>query len=272
MGTELPSLEVKGFDAADALGRRYAARLRDSGQDVWLRLLYEDDRTGDDSAFSARNRSLANIVQKNLDRTLLFGHTAVGTRYVVTEHVLGRTLAEAIGQSGTVQPGPAVEICAQIAWALCAIHEAGLSHGAVEPSRVLLTVSGGSVVTKLTGGWLPTAAGPTADIIALGRLLRSILGVTAGPPSTAVVPLLELADRFEGRKGHPRTSKEALLDLSGLLAGPTIEVAASRTSTPQTQRPEVSDALGRTLLEYLDPDVAAQLKAVRARLKASRPT
>jgi beta-lactam-binding protein with PASTA domain len=63
------------------------------------------------------------------------------------EYVEGRSLRELIQSEGTIEPGQAADIAAEIASALAFAHRSGVVHRDVKPGNVLLTESGTVKVT-----------------------------------------------------------------------------------------------------------------------------
>jgi serine/threonine-protein kinase len=115
-----------------------------------------------------------------------------GTPYIVMELLDGETLADRLG-GGPLSPAAAATVCAQIAAALAAAHEAGLVHRDVKPANVFLTRDGvkvldfGVAVRGESGPALGTPAylapeqlahgpvTPAADVFALGVVLFEAL-------------------------------------------------------------------------------------------------
>jgi serine/threonine protein kinase len=63
---------------------------------------------------------------------------AAGQPFVAMRWIDGPTLAELLGEGGRLEAGHALAITRQVAAALDAAHAAGIAHGAVKPSNVLL--------------------------------------------------------------------------------------------------------------------------------------
>ena len=129
--------------------------------------------------------------------------------WLVTGYVPGPSLAEVVGRHGPL-PVPAVLVLAAgLATGLRAIHAAGVVHGDLEPTSVLLAQDGprlagfgfwqakayARLVTGLApeaGGFAPSgqapgqSAGPAGDIYALGAVLA--FAATGQSPSWALHP------------------------------------------------------------------------------------
>ena len=67
---------------------------------------------------------------------------AGGWHYLVTEYLEGVDLAAGVGRIGVVSIENACEIVRQAAQALQHVHEHGLIHGMIKPSKLMLTIAG----------------------------------------------------------------------------------------------------------------------------------
>ncbi|MEA2313415.1 MAG: eukaryotic-like serine/threonine-protein kinase [Solirubrobacteraceae bacterium] len=65
-----------------------------------------------------------------------------GTRYIVMEHVRGRSLSEILLEQAPLAPARAANIAAQIALALAAAHAAGIVHRDIKPANVMIAEDG----------------------------------------------------------------------------------------------------------------------------------
>ncbi|CAN5299643.1 hypothetical protein BH09ACT12_BH09ACT12_32100 [soil metagenome] len=61
-----------------------------------------------------------------------------GCLYIATQYVAGGDLSAALAAHGPVPAGPAIEVAAQLAYALADAHQAGVVHRDLKPSNVLL--------------------------------------------------------------------------------------------------------------------------------------
>lgn len=62
-----------------------------------------------------------------------------GTCYVVMEFIPGQTLESSLESAGKFEPARGVRVCAQIAGALSAAHNAGIVHRDLKPGNILIT-------------------------------------------------------------------------------------------------------------------------------------
>jgi hypothetical protein len=130
--------------------------------------------------------------------------------FVVMEFVKGDTLADRIAERGPLDWREAVTVCAQVAEALAAAHDAGVVHRDIKPGNVMLASDGVKVVdfgiaalagreaTDATGrvwgtpGYIPPeqfrngTALPTGDVYALGLLLYECLAGSPASPATDI--------------------------------------------------------------------------------------
>jgi len=188
--------------------------------------------------------------------------------YVVTEHVDGPVLREAVTSGGPLAP-PALEgLAVALATALAALHSAGTTHGAVSPDSVVLSATG----PRLVGLGLPgdrdarrrrgggsgdqRSGGAPADILAWGR---SVLYAGTGrlpatgeaAPLDLLSPVLRPAveralDADPARRPSARTLLVHLVGGSGL-AAPAARPGQTqpRAGGPGRSRRATSPAVGR---------------------------
>lgn len=114
--------------------------------------------------------------------------------FLVTEYVDGPSMAQLMA-GGPIGVTGVLDLVAQAAWVLDAAHRAGLRHGAIKPSNVLvrrdgkvkLTDFGGTAEDDFLAPELPEGAGATVagDLYALGVLARKCLAGAAGMTGSA---------------------------------------------------------------------------------------
>ncbi|HUX70935.1 MAG TPA: hypothetical protein VMV41_10525 [Cellulomonadaceae bacterium] len=158
-------------------------------------------------ACAADLAALRGVENPHIARVLDVLDDGVGGPLVLIDEVSGPTLAALVGARGTLSPGEVVTVVVAVARALTALHGAGLVHGDVAPSNVVIDPSGRPVLIDLWGtvgaegdlgtpGFASaavlagTAPRPADDVHALGRLGLWALGGEATDSGGAVAELL----------------------------------------------------------------------------------
>jgi eukaryotic-like serine/threonine-protein kinase len=111
-------------------------------------------RAGPQAAEACRHDldRLTHVRHVNLASGLASGITPEGVPYLVREHIEGETLGSTLARGKPVDPDRAVAIVRAIASALAAVHEAGVIHGDLRPSKVFLAPApGGRRMVKVVG-------------------------------------------------------------------------------------------------------------------------
>ncbi|HET9316524.1 MAG TPA: protein kinase, partial [Vicinamibacteria bacterium] len=149
-----------------------------------------------------------------------------GQRYVVTEHVAGRSFAEALAGGHKMSVKQVHSLGRVLAQVLALVHGKGLVHGSIQPSNLM--VAGGVVkLADLGLGRLAHAHGPqpgyrapenkldvSGDLYALSGVLYHLLtgvhprsqpqGAALPMPSTLAPGVPEALDKLLLRNLHPR--------------------------------------------------------------------
>jgi serine/threonine protein kinase len=128
-GTRLGSYELGAQIGAGGMGEVYQAHDTKLGRDVAIKLLpeafaHDPERL---SRFQREAKMLAALNHPNI-ATIHGLEQSNGTSYLVMELVSGETLAERVKREGALPVEEALAICKQIAEALEAAHEKGISQ------------------------------------------------------------------------------------------------------------------------------------------------
>ena len=186
-----------------------------------------------------------------------------GVRYVVTELVRGRTLADVLGAGRRLSAAESVSLARGVGAALGAAHERGLVHGDLTPGNIMLTDDGG---VKVTDFGIARALGASgASSTAAARYAAPEAG--QGPPPDARSDLYALGaclhECLTGRPpqaGGQQPSPELPEELANVLGRLLAEDPDDRYQSAA----ELGDALGPALeLVHVAP-AAAPLAAPRA--------
>ena len=141
-GTRVGPYEVMGTLGAGGMGEVYRARDAKLGRDVALKLLppafaSDPERLG---RFHREAQVLASLNHPHIAQ--IYGFEESGdVRAFVMELVEGPTLADLI-VTGPVDPSEALRIARQIALALEAAHDRGITHRDLKPSNVKVAADG----------------------------------------------------------------------------------------------------------------------------------
>lgn len=107
---------------------------------------------------------------------VLDGDAEATRPWIATAFVPGPSLESVIEQTGPLPPRPALWLAAGVVHGLLEVHRAGVGHGSLRPSNVLLSAAG-PVITDALTGWQVIAADedgggprPADDLFELGGL------------------------------------------------------------------------------------------------------
>src|SRR3979409_443327 len=156
-GTRFGPYEITAVLGAGGMGEVYRARDPKLGRDVALKVLSPALASDADymARFTREAQVLASLNHPNI--AAIYGlEESSGIRALVMELVEGRTLAERIA-AGPLPMDEALAIARQIAEALEAAHEKGITHRDLKPANVKITPAG---VVKVLDFGLPKLAAP----------------------------------------------------------------------------------------------------------------
>ncbi len=194
------------------IARVFRAWRRETGQFVALKLLRSDRVTPPMiERFVAEVRAASRLRHPNVVRIHRVG-TCGGTTFLDSEFVDGESLQVRLQRGEPFAQGAALRLVMQAARAVVAAHAAGLVHGDLKPSNVL--VDGSRAKVADFGMWrvredVREANEAAADVRSLGTLLGRLLG-SCGPD----------LGRFVREACEGRLSSGAFLDaLERRLAG-----------------------------------------------------
>jgi len=168
------------------LGAVYAARDRTTGAIVALKRLDPALLKSDASLaerFLQHTRAARRLEHANIVRILDAG-AAAGTGYVAMELLEGRSLRSLLDE-GPLPVARAIRIARDVASGLAHAHLAGVVHGGIKPSNIMVLPSGAVKITDFGIAQLGQAVTPEqmqggavdhrSDLFALGALLYEML-------------------------------------------------------------------------------------------------
>ncbi|HVQ21225.1 MAG TPA: serine/threonine-protein kinase, partial [Terrimicrobiaceae bacterium] len=188
---------VKGEDGKPvelgrgAMGITYKAFDVDLRCPVTLKVINER-YLGDESArlrFLREARAAASVRHPNVASVFHLGRSAKDYFYAM-EFVEGETLENLIKRSGRLDTKLALEITAQVAAGLAAVHKKGLVHRDIKPGNIMVSLEeGGAVTAKIIDLGLAKAVSELGSQTTISRP-----GVFAGTPQFASPEQLAGAD------------------------------------------------------------------------------
>src|SRR5262249_20939341 len=171
---------------AGGLGEGYRARDTSLGRKVAVKLLPAEFTTdaGRVRRFAQEARAASALNHPNIITIHEIGETD-STHYIVTEYVEGETLRQRMNAAPQqrMKVSEAIETAAQIAAALSAAHEAGITHRDIKPENVMLRCDG--IVKVLDFGLaklMETQAAPVDSQASTVAKLSTEAGVVMGTP------------------------------------------------------------------------------------------
>jgi hypothetical protein len=145
----------------------------------------------------------ADVLAPALDRLLavradglapLTAWDSAGALMLVHEVPAGAVTLTSLREVGPLRSGHVLHVARSVCSALVALHAAGLAHGAVGAERVLVAPDGDVVLAATGAAWTeppgtPLGPRPADDVLALGELVRLLLGRGAAPGSLVIAAL-----------------------------------------------------------------------------------
>src|SRR5262245_36185766 len=196
MGNLIAGSQIGAYQLLEPLGRGgmgevHLALDKRLGRKVAIKLLPAEFTTDEGRVrrFSQEARAASALNHPNIITIHEIGETAteIGSlRYIVTEYVEGETLRQRIERAPQqrIEPPEAIDIALQIASALSAAHEAGITHRDIKPDNVMARRDGIVKVLDFGLAKLTEPAAPTIDTQAptLHRVTSTESGVVMGTP------------------------------------------------------------------------------------------
>lgn len=166
--------------SAGPWGTLFAAS--DDGAGEPVALIWTGARAGDE-AFRREARTAGALSHPAMARTIDQGEHESGF-FVVVEEIEASPLSDLLARETRIEPRRAIRICVQILQTLDHAHEAGLTHGGLDPAAVFVTDSDR---VKVVGYGLTPRTEPRNDVRAAGRLLDLMLGSKRTPELDGVI-------------------------------------------------------------------------------------
>jgi serine/threonine-protein kinase len=187
-GTRVGTYEISGFIGAGGMGEVYRARDTRLARDVAIKLLPPDLASDEErlARFDREAQLLAALNHPHIAQ--IYGlEDSSDRRALVMELVEGPTLADVIA-GGPLEVPEALRIARQIAQALEAAHDRGITHRDLKPANIKLTADGSVKVldfglAKLTApgsSHYPTTHGLSASPTLTSPALVTGIGVVLG--------------------------------------------------------------------------------------------
>jgi serine/threonine protein kinase len=263
-GVRLGPYEVLSAIGAGGMGEVYRAHDPRLGRDVAIKVLPAGFSADPDRLrrFEHEARAAAALNHPNI--VVVYDvNTQEGVPYVVSELLEGETLKERI-RHGPSDTDTAIRFAVQIADALDAVHRAGIVHGDLKPSNVMVTKAG----VKLVDFGLATESHGESSGHRFGirGLSPDTVSVCDEPKLIGSLPYMA-PEQLDGRPTDARTDVYAfgvvLYEMligqrmfGGHSAGTTIAAILSGPRAICEARPDIPAALERVVSTCLasDPD------------------
>jgi len=214
--------------------------------------LLRPDAAGDQEArarFRAEARNASRLSHPGVAQVYDYGEDgSPDLAFLVMELVDGPSLAEVLA-AGPLDPGPTMDLIAQVGDGLHAAHSAGLVHRDIKPANLLITGDGQVKITDFGIASVTQGAPSTATGILLGTPAYLAPERTAGRPATPASDLYSLGVvGYECLTGAPP------------FRGPALQVAQAHLRHPFPALPAT-----------VPTEVAALVAALTAKNPRDRP-
>ncbi|MEM9459074.1 MAG: tetratricopeptide repeat protein [Myxococcota bacterium] len=272
-GRTLPPVCIDRFEIRTSLGRGSMGRVFSAWdprlqRTVALKLVAAEP-DGSDAAGQTRRlreaRALATVAHPNVVDVFEVGTWRTDV-FLAMEHVDGTSLRQWLEASAR-EPAQIVEIFAQVAQGLGAIHRAGLVHRDVKPDNAMVDAEGRARVVDLGLARAPPGGEPT-DPVTNGSTQSSTV-----PGSTAGTPAYMAPEQRRGEFGPASDQYSLCIALVEALTGsrpvPALETTQVMPKVPPIAG--VSARCRRAILRGLAPDPARRFATMDGLAQALRP-
>lgn len=238
------------------MGIVYQAVQLDLGRTVAIKLLPPSSDPTAAARFAREATTLAQLAHPNIVQIFDYGVDA-GVAFVAMEHLVGRTLADAIRSEAPFDIGRAIAIAIEMLTALAIAHRAGIIHRDIKPLNVFLVAGlAGERVKLLDFGVAATNDGGP-------RLTQ-----TGAPVGT---PAYMAPEQLSGADADPRSDLHAVgLCLFETLTG-SRPFAGGAVPRVDAARPDVPARLADVLERAMARDVNGRFGTAEAMLDALAP-
>ncbi|HEV2668758.1 MAG TPA: serine/threonine-protein kinase, partial [Blastocatellia bacterium] len=189
LGRKIGRYQILSLLGAGGMGEVYLAQDPRLGRKLALKFLPQEFTRNQDRVqrFAREARAASALNHPNIITIHEMGEiaTADGSlRYIVTEYVEGETLRQRMARAPQrrIEPSEAIDIAMQIAAALSAAHDAGITHRDIKPENVMVRPDGLVKVLDFGLAKLMTPPPETIDTDAatLAREMRTTPGMILG--------------------------------------------------------------------------------------------
>ena len=222
-------------------------------------VLLSDDRSDALARFRREGISTCRVNHPNAVTVIDFGVTDNGVAYLVMELLEGKTLAEALKESGTLPPARCLEILVPICSVLEEAHASGVVHRDIKPANIFLHGIRGEEIVKVLDFGIAKLVGSASDEHATMTMEGSLLGTPAymAPERVANRVYDGRADvysvgvmLYQMLVGHPPFKAQDPVALA-------VQQMNATPPPPRDLNPDVPAAVEAVVLEALvkDPDL-----------------